>query len=86
VWGSSYEVGNDVIASTYYRKWGITKNFYVLSEASQIVFIYFHFVRAIKFPMLPKHHCVRGNNHVYELLAYAKHVIKSILAILDVDD
>jgi hypothetical protein len=50
------------------------------------MFIYFHLVRATKFPMLPKHHHVSGNNHIYELPAYAKDGIRSILVVLNVDD
>jgi hypothetical protein len=36
--------------------------------------------------MFPKHHCVNGNDRVYELHAYVLDGIRSVLAILDVDD
>jgi hypothetical protein len=50
------------------------------------MFIYSHLVRAIKFPILPKHHCVSGNDPIYELHAYAKDGIRSVLVVLSVDD
>ncbi len=43
-WGSSYEVGDDVITGVYYQKWGTFESSYVLLEASQIVFTYSHLV------------------------------------------
>ncbi len=46
------------------------------------MFIYFHLVRVIKFPMLPKHHHVSGNDLVYELPTYALNGIMFILAVL----
>jgi hypothetical protein len=36
--------------------------------------------------MFPKHHCLSGNDPVYELHAYALDGIRFVLAILDVDD
>jgi hypothetical protein len=84
--GSSYEVGDDIVIGTYYQKWGIVDDSYVLLEISHIVFIYSHLVWAIKFPVFPKHHRVNGNDPIYELPTYAKDGIRSVLAILDVDD
>ncbi len=46
------------------------------------MFIYSHLVQVIKFPMLPKHHHVSGNDLVYELHAYALDGIMFVLAIL----
>jgi hypothetical protein len=84
--GSSYEVGDDVIMGIYYQKWGTSKPSYVLLEAFQTVFTYSHLVRVIKFPMFLKHHCVSGNDHVYELPTYALDGIRFVLVVLDVDD
>jgi len=42
------------------------------------MFIYYHLVRAIKFPMLPKHHRVCGIDPIYELLDYAEDGIRFI--------
>ncbi len=39
-------------------------------------------VRAIKFPMLPKHHHVSGNDLVYELPTYVLDGIRSVLVVL----
>jgi hypothetical protein len=36
--------------------------------------------------MFPKHHCVSGNDHVYELPTYALDGIRFVLVVLDVDD
>jgi hypothetical protein len=43
---------------------------------------YFYLVRAIKFPMLPKHHHVSGNDLVYELPIYALDGIRFVLVVL----
>ncbi len=48
------------------------------------MFIYSHLVHAIKFPMLPKHHHVSGNDLVYELPAYVLDGIRSVLVVLSV--
>jgi hypothetical protein len=50
------------------------------------MFIYSHLVWAIKFPILPKHHRVNGNDLVYELLTYVEDGIRFVVVVLDVDD
>jgi len=67
VWGCEFEVGDYVVAQTYYRKWGKSNQSYVYLEHSNITYIDAHLVQVIKFPMTPQDHQVKGDDPIYKL-------------------
>jgi hypothetical protein len=67
VWGCEFEVGDYVVAQTYYRKWGKSNQSYVYLKHSNITYINVHLVQAITFPMTPQDHQVKGDDPIYKL-------------------
>jgi hypothetical protein len=62
----NFDVGDHVITSIYYQKWGCGEiSGYVFLANSQLAFVYTHLVLACKFVMLPAHHKVKGDSPVY---------------------
>ncbi len=74
-----FEVGDQVLAGTYYQKWGRGEFSYVHLCSSQVTFIHVDLVLVYKFRMLPTHHRVKGGNVVYQLLKETLEVIKTSL-------
>ncbi len=66
-WGTSFEVGDYVVASLYYQKWGTNEYSYVLLKYFHLAYVHSHLVCAFKFLMSPKDYRVNGNSLVYEL-------------------
>ncbi len=67
-WGCTFEITDYVVSSTYYQKWGHNKNNYVCLTNSQVVFLTIDLVLTSKFSMLPTHHRVKGDEHIYQIL------------------
>jgi hypothetical protein len=65
-WGTSFVVGDAVVASLYYQRWGHSESSYVLSKDSHVVYMHVCLVRVLKFLMPPKDHKVSENDDVYE--------------------
>jgi hypothetical protein len=79
-WGGEFDVGNHVIASIYYQKWGHSENDgYVFLANSQLAFVDTYLVLTCKFVMLLAYHKVKGDEPVYQLPNEALQVIKSKL-------
>ncbi len=68
VWGCEFEMGNYVVARTYYQKWGKGNQSYVYLINSNIAYVDAHLVKAIKFPMTLQDHHVKGDDSIYKLL------------------
>ena len=85
-WGTSFEVGDEIVAGFYYQRWGTSETSYVLLKNSHPVHMHAHLVRAVKFDMLPKDYRVQGNDLVYDLPACAWNGIKEVIACLHFDD
>ncbi len=66
-WGMKYDVGDEVVVRKYYKKWGNSNSSYVLLKESNVVYLYPHLVKAMKFLMAPKDYCVFGNDSLFEL-------------------
>jgi hypothetical protein len=86
IWGTSFDVGDDVVASIYYHKWENNDSSYVLLKDSHVVYVYSHLVGVGKFLMPPKNHRVNGNDVVYELLEDILQGINEVIVSLEVDD
>jgi hypothetical protein len=84
-WGTSFEVGDEMVVGLYYQKWGTSDYTYVLLKDSHLVFMHSYLVHAIKFLMPPKDYRVSGNDQVYELNEYTMSRIKFVLASLNDD-
>ncbi len=52
-WGCSFEVGDFVVADSYYQKWGCGENEYVYLANSQVAYVGDDLVLTWKFSMLP---------------------------------
>lgn len=74
--GGEFDVEDHVISKLYYQKWGCNDNGYVYLCNSHVTFIYTYLVLACKFPLLPTHHQMKGDEVVYQLLEEALEVIK----------
>ncbi len=79
VWGCEFEMGNYVVAKTYYQKWGKGNQSYVYLNNSNIAYVDAHLVKAIKFPMTPQDHRVKGDDQIYKLLVEHEAMIFSTL-------
>lgn len=86
MWGTSFEVGDEIVVGMYYQRWGTSETSYVLLKNSHPVHMHAHLVRAVKFPMLPKDYRAQGNDMVYDLPASAWSGIKEVIACLHFDD
>jgi hypothetical protein len=85
-WGEEFDVEDEVLAGTFYQKWGNSESSYVLLKNSHSVFVHAMYVRDVKFAMLPKDYRVQGNDLVYELPTDALSGIKERIATVDVED
>jgi hypothetical protein len=82
-WGQQFSVGDTIVASRYYQKWGQSKHSYGFLKKSQVVVWDICNVRAIKFPMVPTSHRVQGNDPMYKLLHHVEDGIKEVITTLD---
>ncbi len=60
-------MGDYVVVSLYYQKWGTNEHSYVLLKDSHLTYLHSHLVCAIKFLMPPKDYRMSGNSSMYEL-------------------
>ncbi len=67
VWGCEFDMGDYVVARTYYQKWGQGSQSYLFLDHSNIVYIDAHLVKVIKFPMTLRNHRVKGDDLIYKL-------------------
>jgi hypothetical protein len=65
---------------------GDSDSSFVLFKDSHDVYMYSHFIRAIKFLMPPKNHHVFGNDAVYELPLDAIPCIRETITLFGLDD
>jgi hypothetical protein len=84
-WGTSFEVGDYVVASLYYQKWGTNEHSYVLLKDSHLAYLHSHLVCAFKFLMSPKDYRVSGNSLVYEFNDDTLIGIQSVIVTLEED-
>jgi hypothetical protein len=82
IWGGQFEVGEYVIAGTYYQKWGNSPNSYVYLRNSRVAYIDASLVIACRFQMVPAAHRVKGDEPVYQLLSETIDVIRTSLEAL----
>jgi hypothetical protein len=68
VWGNKFDVGDHVLEGVYFQNWGYGARNYVYLDNSRAAFVHSHLVKAIKFPMVPLDHRVRGDDSIYKLL------------------
>jgi len=62
-------VGDEMVTSLYYKKWGTSEHIYVLLKDSHLVFMHSYFVCGMRLLLPPKHYqVVNGNDRVYELM------------------
>ncbi len=78
-WGNKFEVGDQVVANTYYQKRGHGELSYVYLSNSQVAFIDVDLVLACKFFMLLACHRVKGGNVIYHLSKEILEIIKTSL-------
>ena len=82
VWGGQFEVGEYVIAGTYYQKWGKSQNSYVYLRDSRVAYLNATLVIACRFQMVPAAHRVKGDEPVYQLQSETIDVIRTSLEAL----
>jgi hypothetical protein len=82
-WGGRFEVGDHVISTTYYQKWGRRElQNYVFLRTSQPAHVDASIVLACKFQMIPRQHRVKGGDPVYTLPEETLDVINSVSEVL----
>jgi hypothetical protein len=82
-WGTDYCERDKVVGGKYYKKWGNYNTSYVFFKDSNVVYLFSHLVRFVKFLMLPKNYCASGNDALFELLNDATIGIQFTIATLD---
>ncbi len=55
-WGTSFEVGDEMVTSLYYKNWGTSEHTYVLLKDSHLVFMHSYFVCGMQLLLPPKHY------------------------------
>ncbi len=66
-WGTSFAIGDDVVAGLYYQRWGSNDRSFVLFKESHVVYMLCNVVCVAKFLLPPRDHIVSGNDGVYEM-------------------
>jgi hypothetical protein len=84
-WGTSFEVGDEMIVGLYYQKWGTSYYIYVLLKGFHLVFMLSYLMHDLKFLMPLKNYRVNGNDQVYELNEDTMSGIRFVLASLNDD-
>jgi hypothetical protein len=67
VWRGSFEVGNCVVAGTYYQRWGRTDMTYVFLNESRVFYVNADLVIACKFLIRPTSYKVKGQESIYKI-------------------
>lgn len=67
VWGGSFDVGDFVVAGTYYQRWGRTDKTYVYLSESRVAYVNAESVVACKFQMKPASYRVKGDDPIYKI-------------------
>lgn len=84
-WSIKYDVDDEAICGYYYKKYRRVDDSYKILKKSELVFMYAHLVRGVKFLMPPKDYCVSGNDMVYAIHDATRQGVKSIILLLEVD-
>jgi hypothetical protein len=84
VWEGSFEVGNCVVAGTYYQRWGRSDRTYVYLNEFRVAYINADAVIACKFLMQPASYRVKGQESIYKIYEDTLALIK--LAVHRVDE
>jgi len=66
-WGTSFAIGDDVVAGLCYQRWGSNDRRFVLLKDFHVVYILCNVVRVTKFLMPPRDHIINGNDGVHEM-------------------
>jgi hypothetical protein len=66
-WGTKYYERDEVVVGKYYQKWGNFDSSYVLLKFSNVVYLYSHLVKAVKFLMPPKDYHFFVDDALFEL-------------------
>ncbi len=82
-WGTNYSTRDEVLVRKYYKKWGNSYSSYVLLKDSNVLYMYSHLVRVVKFLMPLKDYRVSSNDSLFELLSDAVARISSVIDALD---
>jgi hypothetical protein len=85
-WGTSFAIGDDVVAGLYYKKWGSSDRSHVLLKDSHVVYLLCNVVCVAKFVLPPKDRKVSGNDGVYEMNEDTLSGINSIIVALEDDE
>ena len=83
VWGGSFEVGNCVVAGTYYQRWGRTDKTYVYLNESRVAHVNADAVIASKFLMRPASYRVKGQESLYKISEDTLALIKSAVQVVN---
>jgi hypothetical protein len=83
IWGGRFEVGNCVVATTYYQRWGRTDRTYVYLNESRVAYVNADLVIACKFLMQPTIYKVKGQESIYKTSEDTLALIKSAVHRLD---
>jgi hypothetical protein len=60
-------MGDHAVEGIYYQRWGTGAHNYVYLSNLNPTFIHSHLGRAVKFPMIPLDHRVKGGNPIYKV-------------------
>jgi hypothetical protein len=78
-WGTSFAIGDDVVAGLYYQRWGNGDISFVLLKDSHVVCV-------AKFLMPHKDHIISGNDSVYEMSKDTLSGINYVITTLEDDE
>jgi len=82
-WGTSFAIGDHVVAGLYYQRWGSSNRTFVLFKRFHVVYMLCNMVCVAKFILLPKEHIVSGNDGVYEMSEDTLSGMNSVIATLE---
>jgi hypothetical protein len=85
-WGTSFAIGDGVVARLYYQRWSSSDRSSVLLKNSHVVYMLCNVVCVAKFLMPPRNHIVTGNDGVYEMSEDTLSGINFVIATLEDDE
>jgi hypothetical protein len=85
-WGTSFAIGDDVVARLYYQRCSSSDRSFVLLKDFHVVYMLCNVVCVAKFLMSPRNHIVTSNDGVYEMSEDTLSGINSIITTLEDDE
>jgi hypothetical protein len=85
-WGTSFVIGDDVVAGLYYQRWDSSDRSFVLLKDYHGVYMLCNVVCVEKFMMPHKDHIVSGNDSVYEMSEDTLSGVNFVIATLEDDE